>query len=101
MEFPEYIECLRQAIRQKFGCGSCHLRSVKVGVEKDGGALWVGDVELFVLVASDIAAECFAWGLSTPQGPKWVAIPRRDPITTAEMAVRTHLAVIQGPASQK
>ena len=92
-----YIEFLRSAIKNAYGCDSRHVKTVFVTEELQGVA-WEGEVDVFELRDHPRAAQCYAWCQPDPEPAAsmvqvMLALP---PVTTPESAIRSFLAGIAG-----
>jgi hypothetical protein len=89
----EYLRGIQNAIRQKRGCESLHLRSTPITEEFNGEKIWEGMVELFALINCGEAEFCYAWGTKSASGKMEYVTILSPPIKSAREAVMAHIVV--------
>jgi hypothetical protein len=87
----DYLEELRDVIRDLHGGEATHVASVPVKETHEGITVWEGIVEVFDLHGHPKANRVYAWAHETenPERPKrHIAVLHLGPVVSAETAVR-------------
>ncbi|MGC1684461.1 MAG: hypothetical protein WA734_02465 [Candidatus Acidiferrales bacterium] len=87
----DYIEKLRDAIRELHGVEAKHVASVPVKEVYQGKTVWEGVVEVFELEGHAKAAKAYAWIHSTDDvenAGRLVVVLGIPPVNSPEMAVK-------------
>jgi hypothetical protein len=93
---PDYIQELKEVIRELHGTDATHIESVPVKETFQGKTVWEGIVEVFQLHDHPKAPIVYAWSHETddPDRPRrHVTVLHIHPITSAREAVRA--AIVQ------
>ncbi len=93
-----YLDDLKVAIEERYGC-EAHLEGfVPVTVARLGGVAWDGEVGIFLLSGHPDAKRCYAWGLPDDDeaGSREITtVLEISPVDSAEAAVKA--AIASGP----
>jgi hypothetical protein len=84
----DYIDELRDAIRNLHGCEAEHVGFVSVKEVFKGQTVWQGEVEVFNIRGHPTAKRCYAWSHETDKGKRYVAVLEIPPVQNAQTAVR-------------
>jgi hypothetical protein len=88
----DYIEELRQVIRNLHNAESRHVESVSVKEIFQGVTVWEGVVEVFELVGHPTASRIYAWAHEVTGGKKrHVTVLHGGPIDSPQEAVRASI----------
>ncbi|MDR3457226.1 MAG: hypothetical protein P4N60_07250 [Verrucomicrobiae bacterium] len=84
-----HLKLLQFAIRLEYDCDAVHLQTFPVHEMLDGQAVWKGEVEVFELNGYPAAKICYAWWLDKwDPNRRFVAVFEKQPVSSAEMAVK-------------
>jgi hypothetical protein len=90
----DYLYRLKLAIEDLFKCPACYLRTQWVDETVEivrETTVWVGDVEVFVLIGHPKANICYAWNHregKKDQAERFVAVLEIPPVDSPQTAVR-------------
>ena len=89
----EYVEELKNVIRELHGVESRHIESVPVKETFQGKTVWEGIVEVFELRGHPKATHAYAWSHDTDDSKRrHVAVLRIPPVVSPVTAVRAAIA---------
>jgi hypothetical protein len=83
-----YIDELKDAIRQLHGCEADYVETVPVNETFQGRPVWQGEVEVFNLRGHPKASRAYAWSHKTDKGKRYVAVLELPPVDSAQKAVK-------------
>lgn len=92
-----YIERLRKAIWDLYGCESTHVGTTAVRETFQGKAIWEGSVETFLLTRHSSAQRCYAWAQGSGKDEvekTYIAVLGIPPINSPADAVRSVIFAI-------
>ena len=82
---------MKDTVELRHYCRATHIRSETV-IEKSGGIVWEGVVEVFALTGHYDARWCYAWLNRVGGGARYVTVLQVLPVISAQTAVRAAIA---------
>jgi len=96
-----YIDELRDAIRDLHGCEAEHAGFESVKEVFRGETVWEGTVEVFNIRGHPKAKRAYAWAHETDRGKRYVAVLELPPVDSAQSAVKAAIIQEARDAKQK
>jgi len=97
----DYIDELRDAIRNLHGCEAEHIGFESLKEVFKGQTVWEGEVEVFNIRGHPTAKRCYAWAHETDKGKRYVAVLELPPVDSAQSAVKAAIIQEARDAKQK